>query len=817
MKKLITLLLAVPLFIMAHAQGPSIALQVVSSGGGYTVSTAANRSLSWTVGQPIFTTVTTSSHILTQGFHQGDLLDTPTYTILGKVKNAQGYLSGVEVNLSGDIVATASDGSFAFEDLEEGAYTLSINHDGYHFYTTTISTDDAIEGVIELADIVLTPITYTVQGKVRNAGGYLSGVVVKLGSLTTTSASGGAFSFTNLAEGTYSLTINHPGYEPYTASVNTNDAVNEVLNLGDITLVALTYTVQGKVRNAGGYLSGVVVKLGSLTTTSASGGAFSFANLAGGTYSLTINHPGYEPYTASVNTNDAVNEVLNLGDITLVALTYTVQGKVRNAGGYLSGVEVKLGSLTTTTASGGAFSFANVAGGIHTLSIDHDGYESYSTSVNTASAVSGIVNVGDITLVEVEPDTYTVKGKVKDMNGYLSGVQVKLGANTYTTGTTGAFVFSNLQEGSYTITINHDGYVAYSNTISTDDAIDGEVDMGDITLVALTYTVQGKVKDADGYLVGVEVIMGSMSATTTTGGVFSFANISGGTYTLTINHDGYLPYSAEVNTANAVQGVVDLGDITLTAQEPDTFTVQGKVKDADGYLVGVEVIMGSMSATTTTGGVFSFANISGGIYTLSINHDGYLPYSAEVNTANAIQGVVDLGDITLTAQEPDTYVVMGKVKDTQGYLAGVEVKLDSKTTTTDATGAFTFIEIEEGVYTLTINHIGYLLYTDQVNTNEAVGGVLDLGDILLTPTDVSSQSFFMISIYPNPFGDNLYISNPQLVEKVIITNILGQKVVDVMLHGDPAVNTEELGAGVYLITLQGFGNEIMVRRIVKRY
>jgi len=66
MKKIILTLL--PFAAAALVNGQSISPQVIASAG--THYSAGNAQLSWTIGEPIITTVSNGSNTITQGFHQ---------------------------------------------------------------------------------------------------------------------------------------------------------------------------------------------------------------------------------------------------------------------------------------------------------------------------------------------------------------------------------------------------------------------------------------------------------------------------------------------------------------------------------------------------------------------------------------------------------------------------------------------------------------------------------------------------------------------------------------------------------------------------
>ncbi len=73
MKHLFTLILTLS---MLAGYSQEVAMQVLASAGGYFKNAGAGLSLSWTVGEPAYTTLTSSETILTQGFQQGNLLGT---------------------------------------------------------------------------------------------------------------------------------------------------------------------------------------------------------------------------------------------------------------------------------------------------------------------------------------------------------------------------------------------------------------------------------------------------------------------------------------------------------------------------------------------------------------------------------------------------------------------------------------------------------------------------------------------------------------------------------------------------------------------
>lgn len=85
----------------------------------------------------------------------------------------------------------------------------------------------------------------------------------------------------------------------------------------------------------------------------------------------------------------------------------------------------------------------------------------------------------------------------------------------------------------------------------------------------------------------------------------------------------------------------------------------------------------------------------------------------------------------------------------------------------------------------------------------------------VTSTDIDQIS--RTRIYPNPFSNSITISNTENVIRVIITNIIGQKVYDIELNGAKShtIQTSNLGKGIYLITLSNLNGDKQVRKLIK--
>ncbi len=85
-----------------------------------------------------------------------------------------------------------------------------------------------------------------------------------------------------------------------------------------------------------------------------------------------------------------------------------------------------------------------------------------------------------------------------------------------------------------------------------------------------------------------------------------------------------------------------------------------------------------------------------------------------------------------------------------------------------------------------------------------------------TVTNITSESFSNLNVYPNPFSEHITISNAEYIDKVVITNLVGQQVMDIKLNGETEINTNELSEGVYLVTFVANNGEKLVKKMIKQ-
>ncbi|MFO0953520.1 MAG: SdrD B-like domain-containing protein, partial [Isosphaeraceae bacterium] len=599
------------------------------------------------------------------------------------------------VNLS---VATAADGSYAFTDLRPGAYVITETQpSGYLDGKDTLGTPGGSTAVKNAFSAV--PVASGTAGVGNNfgelrparIGGFvyldanndgafqpgetpLPGVTVTLTGtddlgapvlLTAATLPDGAYAFSGLRPGIYTLTETQP--DGYNQGKNAAGSAGGMVSDDTVSAVTLVSgqdasgylfgergtTVSGTVfidSNANGVrdlgetgVGGVSVALldeGGSTlalTTTAPDGSYSFADLKTGSYSLVETRPvGYGASTPDVRKADVPLQGLGGQDFgaTLGSLSGKVYVDVNNNGSAdagepgIPGVMVTLTGqdaagrpvlLSTTTGTDGAYEFDGLLAGDYTLTETQPA--GYGQGTNAAGSAGGNISGDTVSAVALAP--------AQDAPGYLFG----------------------------------EGGTTLAGTVYVDANADGHRNGGEAGLGGVTVTL----RDAGGATVAV--------TTTADDGSFSFANLAAGDYTVVETRPaGYGKGTPEVIDVHvpstgltgvdfgvvlaSLSGKVYLdsdGDGTPQAGEPGIpgVTVALTGTDALGHPV-------SLSTTTDADGSYRFTGLIGGQYTLTETQPA--AYRQGTNAAGTAGGDVQ-GD------EVESIKLDGGV-DATGYLFG---------------------------------------------------------------------------------------------------------------------------------------------------
>jgi len=302
-----------------------------------------------------------------------------------------------------------------------------------------------------------------------------------------------------------------------------------------------------------------------------------------------------------------------------------------------------------------------------------------------------------------QPPTYSLSGRVSNSCGApAAGVGIVFGASNAiaTTDANGNYVFTGLSNGSYKVAPSAAGSTTPAQrTGSINGANVSQVNFA----IGGAFSISGTITAGGTPLPGAVVsLSGSANASTTTdvNGNYAFSGLCGGSYLIvpTITGQSFSPQirSVSLNGAN-----VTGQNFTL-----NTYSISGTVRTAGGAAIqGVTITLSgasSATATTSANGTYTFAGLRNGSYTVT---PSLAPYAFTPASRNVTVNYSNISGQNFTGAPPVTYSITGTIR-TSAFLPipGVTVTLTgaaNATTTTNASGVYTFTGLANGNYTVT--------------------------------------------------------------------------------------------------------------------
>jgi hypothetical protein len=411
-------------------------------------------------------------------------------TISGVVSDSAGSpLNKIAVAFKG---TTANAAAIAKDTTDSaGAYSVTCDStSGKYVVKTSDSTNKyltqfdtvTLDGTNKTVNVKMAEVKrVTVSGTITDsaAGTPLAGAAVKLtmGAKTKVDSTktDGKYSFDSVTSGA-TITVSAKGYVAKTATPVIGSSAVTV----DVALRKIKYgSISGIVNDsaAGTALSGVIVTLTKgvstkLDTTKADG-KFSFDSISSGAATVKATMLGYTTKT------DSLTVVGDSAASITMALSKTKYGSISGVvtdsatGTAIAGAVVKYGTKNDTTKTDGKFTLDSVKTATGTISVSAHGYTSKSSSV---TIVADSVRTVDFKLI---PGKYfSVAGTITDsasgtaIAGAVITFQSKKTASSTmndTTGADGAFLFTDAELGSYTITVAAVKYASKTDSIAASD------------------------------------------------------------------------------------------------------------------------------------------------------------------------------------------------------------------------------------------------------------------------------------------------------------------------------------------------------------
>jgi hypothetical protein len=241
--------------------------------------------------------------------------------ISGTISPATG--GGATVTLSGTESATVvadANGNYSFAGLPNGSYSVTPSLNGFTF--NPVSRNVSLSGTNQTAvNFTAQPIssTWSISGSISPATSGGGATVTLSGSASGTVLAdvNGNYSFSGLANGSYTMTPSKTGFTftPVVQSVTVNGANQAGVNF-TAQGTGPTWSISGTISPASGGNGTTVTLSGAAnaSTVADANGNYSFTGLANGTYTVTPTRNGY--------TFNPVNQMVSVSSADLNGINF---------------------------------------------------------------------------------------------------------------------------------------------------------------------------------------------------------------------------------------------------------------------------------------------------------------------------------------------------------------------------------------------------------------------------------------------------------------------------------------------------------------
>jgi uncharacterized protein (TIGR03437 family) len=623
--------------------------------------------------------------------------------------------------------------------------------------TTQAATLTASAGGVSKTFLLsATPATWSISGTVSSAA---SGATVALSgaaSATVTADSAGNYSFTGLANGSYTVTPSKSGivFSPPSQTVTINGANQSAINFTASTGATNTITVDATVSLDQAPASSTLV---SPTFSTISGNelllAFVATDWAGATTTVTNVTGAGLTWTLVLRTDvqkgtaeiwrafapTALNNVTVTATVSPAAQSSMTVMSFRGAdtsgtngsgaigatgtGNSVSGAPTA--SLVTTRNNSWVFGVGNdntnaiarTPGAGQTvvhqyLAPIQDTFWVQMLNAPTPLAGTTVIlndtaptsDKFNLSLVEIlpalgapPPPTWTISGSASSPGAGATVTLTGAASATVTADASGNYSFTGLPNGTYTVAPSKSGY-SFSPASQTVTINGANVTAVNFTATLKTWSISGNTSSTGAGATVTLTGAGSATVTADASGNYSFTGLSNGTYTVAPSKSGY-SFSPASQTVTINGANVTAVNFTATLK---TWSISGNTSSTGA---GATVTLsGAASATVTAdaSGNYSFTSLPNGTYTVAPSKSGYsfnpASQTVTINGAN-----VTAVNFTATLQ---TWSISGNTSSTG---AGATVTLSgaaSATVTADASGNYSFTGLANGTYTVTPSKSG---------------------------------------------------------------------------------------------------------------
>lgn len=318
----------------------------------------------------------------------------------------------------------------------------------------------------------------------------------------------------------------------------------------------------------------------------------------------------------------------------------------------------------------------------------------------------------------------------------VAGATVSYAAASTVTNSSGAYTLAKAPLGTYQLTASAAGYTSQSQSVTVGAA--ATTTQG-FSLAPLPGSISGVVSDGRSGLPlsGATVTYAGGQAVSDSAGAYSFGPVAEGSYSVSAGANGY---SDQAQTVTVGPGQDAVQNFALAPA--GVGNVVGHVTDANTGLAVAGATISHLGGGTTSdsSGTYSLSALPDGDTILTASASGYVDQSVSVNVTS---GDATVQDFQLT---PKPGSIGGVAIDSVTGLpiVGASVAYSGGTTSTNASGSYTFPGVAEATYTVTISAAGYGAQSAQVSVGPGAAAVQNFtlaplpGTVLGTVTDTST-------------------------------------------------------------------------------
>ena len=214
------------------------------------------------------------------------------------------------------------------------------------------------------------------------------------------------------------------------------------------------------------------------------------------------------------------------------------------------------------------------------------------------------------------------------------------------------------------------------------------------------------------------------------------------------------------------------------------------------------------NATTNEDGRFSIDSLLVDSYVLNVSGKGFVSYSDTLT----VDGDMMLDTIKLSSA---SYPVTFSVYANGEAVEGAEIAIEGYPVIYTNSLGVALTSLKDGDYSYNVTKTGYNPILG--NTFTVSGGDKNV-DILLFPLSAGDSKLNAAAAYPNPFDSYLRIGGAAEVKYIKFTSLTGQVVMEFRGNGSETytLNTANLPAGFYLITMESASGEKLVKKVIKQ-